>query len=414
MTVKLTENGVECLVEALSVKQIFKVDTDTDIILNTATKDVRLVNIDDLDNLDKFEVTAEWDRSHTKRYKKSIMEFLGDERLRRYAETDLVYETLSKKFVNVRAVSDLFKQSISTNMNMIMFGRGGFGKSEMCDELFNVPELRDRVFIKSLSEATTEEDLFGGVNIKKMTDTGVIEYNVEDSFANSEIVIFEEIFDANPRVLAALKDTLTAKEVRNGKQRFKIKTKLIIGLTNKSYDEVITDDSIEALTQRFPISYNLQYDLQKIDVFGLVLNRYPGIPNNRINAILELFKDRKVIEVLSPRKILEIAKYIKDLNVKKDCVYNEKITNIKLEPIITYLQNKRTDSLEMSMIDSISWADQQIKGERIYDINTIVDTAQKIKLIKKRNLLSAKSEVVETACENILNTIKTKLDDSRK
>ena len=44
--------------------------------------------------------------------------------------------------------------------------------------------------------------------------------------------------------MAALKDTLTAKEVRNGNQRFPMKTKIIIGLTNKTLDEVIESSEI--------------------------------------------------------------------------------------------------------------------------------------------------------------------------
>jgi MoxR-like ATPase len=407
MTVKLNEVSNEILVESDVIKQVTKVNTDSDIIINTKSKTYRHLSESDLLDLESYSTDVEWDRNLTRLYKKGIIEFLGDERLDKYKNTNLIYETLSKKFVNVSAVSEVFKQSLSTNMNLIIYGRGGFGKSEMCDELFGCTELKERVFVKSLSEATTEEDLFGGVNIKKMTDTGVIEYNVEESFANSEIVIFEEIFDANPRVLAALKDTLTAKEVRNGKQRFKIKTKLIIGLTNKSYDEIIEDDSIEALTQRFPISYKLQYDLHQDDIAALIFNRYPKMAKFKAAAIAELLKDSKTKTVLSPRKILEAAKYIKDINVRSKTLYSEKITNMDITPITNYLINKKsTCEIHNILIDRLTYIYSNVRDEEIRDYNKLIDYRQKINVIKRTvddwgTVDEVLNEVINKAIEQI-------------
>jgi MoxR-like ATPase len=318
-----------------------------------------------------------------RKLKKEIIMHFGDAKLEDYKTTNLVYETLSKKFINTSGVSEVIKNALANDMNLVLFGKGGFGKSEMCNELFGGAELKDRVFIKSLSEATTEEDLFGGINMKKMTDEGTIEYNCQNSFANSEIVIFEEIFDANPRVLAALKDTLTSKEIRNGNQRFPIKTKIIIGLTNKTYDEVIEDDSTEALTQRFPVSYKLQYEMTKLNTASLILNRYKDFEQNKLAAIVETIKD---MSDLTPRKVLEMAKYIKSLDIKPSRTYSERITNNAMSPVINYLTNKSGIDFGKVLFGEIVNTKKDVREEKISDYDSMMDVHHSLHIIKNADL----------------------------
>jgi len=244
--------------------------------------------------------------------------------------------------------------------------------------LFSCAELKDRVFIKSLSEATTVEDLFGGINIKKMTDTGSIEYNCENSFANKEIVIFEEIFDANPQVLAALKDTLTSKEIRNGNQRFPIKTQIIIGLTNKTYEEVIEDDSTEALTQRFAVSYPFQYKIDKLNSASLILNRYPDFGEDKLAAMIDTIAEMKD---LSPRKILEMAKYIKNMEIIKNRNYSEKITNNLMTPVINYMKTKTDKDVFKSLFNEIVTTKKSIRDGQISDYDSFIDARRNLEII---------------------------------
>ena len=373
-----TNNKDTYLISPAEAQQFFGVTTDKYVVIDKNTNDFILEKENEFVTSNEW-VNEEIDGRKFRKIKKDIISEFGDVLLKDYATTDKIYETLSKKFINTSGVSDVLKNAISNNMNVILFGKGGFGKSEMCGELFGRAELKNRVFIKSLSEATTEEDLFGGINIKKMTDTGVIEYNCENSFANKEIVIFEEIFDANPRVLAALKDTLTSKEIRNGNQRFPIKTKIIIGLTNKTYDEVIQDDSTEALTQRFPISYKLEYKMTKLDVAALVLNRYMEYDGDKLAAIVDTINDMKD---LTPRKVLEVAKYLKDLEIKKKRIYSERITNNNVSPIIDFLRKKEIIDHTDSLFKEVIRTTRDIKNETIFDYDTLTDIQQNVNIVK--------------------------------
>jgi len=375
----LSNNKDTYLISPLDAENFLGMKTTKLVIIDKDTMDFIIEDPEKSITTGKEWIQEDIDGRRFRKLRKDIIKKLGDSLLEEYKTTNKIYEVLSKKFINMSGLSDVFKNALSNNMNLIVFGKGGFGKSEVCDELFGCPELKERVFIKSLSEATTEEDLFGGINMKKMTEEGVIEYNCQNSFANKEIVIFEEIFDANARVLAALKDTLTSKEIRNGNQRFPIKTKIIIGLTNKTYDEVIEDDSTEALTQRFPISYKLQYKLSKLETASLILNRYPDFAGNKLAAIVETINEMKD---LTPRKTLEMSKYIKDLEIIKTRSYSEKITNNQMTPVIDYIKNKTMIDHNKLLFNEIVLMRKAVREEEIRDYDSFVDMSHNLKIVR--------------------------------
>lgn len=344
------------------------------------------------EQLTDCEKEFEWGVSEGKKYKQAIMNHIAGRVIHDYKETDLISQTLKAKFINTSEISELLQHALKEEMNMIIYGRGGFGKSEMCSELFDITELKNKVFIKSLSEATTEEDLFGGINIKKMTDTGIIEYNCEQSFASKEIVIFEEIFDANPRVLCALKDALTAKEIRNGNQRYPMKTKIIIGLTNKSMDDIISDNSVEALTQRFPISYKLDYPVTSCDVIALIKKRWENYPLKKIAAIIDCID----LKEATPRKILEIAKYIKNINLKKSEKLN--ITNINIGGIADYLNFSKKEI--SPVLKALSDLEHSFAEEK-KDVYNLKDLEDKLRLLN----------FTQAQLANVVKSVLTKIEE---
>jgi MoxR-like ATPase len=201
-------------------------------------------------------------------------------------------------------------------------------------------------------------------------------------------VIFEEIFDANPQVLAALKDTLTSKEIRNGNQRFPIKTQIIIGLTNKTYEEVIEDDSTEALTQRFAVSYPFQYKIDKLNSASLILNRYPDFGEDKLAAMIDTIAEMKD---LSPRKILEMSKYIKNMDIIKNRNYSEKITNNLMTPVVNYLKTKSGIDVYKSLFNEVVTSKKAIRDGQINDYDSFVDTRRNLEIIKSITSISKTS-----------------------
>jgi hypothetical protein len=168
-----------------------------------------------------------------------------------------------KRFIDQRLYNFTGTEALvyawNTGENVLLTGPGGYGKSEgavLFSDYLRKEGIVENVdpFIMSFGQGTTEEKILGGIDMKKFQDEGDIIYLLKNSFATQEVVIFEELFDAFAGVLLVLKDILQAKEVRMGNQRLPLKTKIIIACTNREHDEIIEDQSTEALLQRFAFS----------------------------------------------------------------------------------------------------------------------------------------------------------------
>jgi hypothetical protein len=162
---------------------------------------------------------------------------------------------ISKKLHNFNAGEEL-AWAWNSNENIIMFGPGGYGKSDAAILFHEYLHQKNCVknsqpFIMSFGQGMTEEKLLGGIDMKTFQDSGEINYLLQNAFVEHEVVIFEELWDAFPAVLLILKDILQSKCVRMGNQVLPIKTKMVIACTNRSREEVVEDASTEALMQRF-------------------------------------------------------------------------------------------------------------------------------------------------------------------
>jgi hypothetical protein len=152
----------------------------------------------------------------------------------------------------------------ATGHNVLLYGPPGHNKTAGAEYFLTQMKKvgRDKIFMKSISSGTTIEDMYGGIDIKKMRTAGQIEYRLtsEEFFGNYEYAIFDEILDAKEKVLASLKDTLMAREVRNGAQRHPLKTKMIIGLTNVDAEDFSSNWERAAILERFPIRILVKWD----------------------------------------------------------------------------------------------------------------------------------------------------------
>lgn len=234
-----------------------------------------------------------------------------------------IKKQMDLKYMFMDPLVDAICHGVELQENVMLYGRGGHNKSE--GSLFILKCLRDKglisdsIYVKSFGDGTTTEDLFGGIQLDLYMKENKILYNVLESFMNYEIVLFEEFYDAPPAVLLVLKDILTSGYFRNGDQMFKIKCKCVIALTNKSKDEVATDRSIEALTQRFPITQLIEWpkDAYKKSNFIKLLNKVRG------KDVISKFKDKAELlaiiaeetnngnsseKFISPRSLIKASK----------------------------------------------------------------------------------------------------------
>lgn len=164
------------------------------------------------------------------------------------------------KFVYVDEMIKALNLGFTMNRNLIFFGKGGFGKSEISELFFMTKGITP--FVMSMGSGTNPDRLFGGTDLSHFVGenpTGKLEYLVENSFMNHEYVIFEELFDAPAEVLEELKDILSSGYFRKGSQVFEIKTKFIVCCTNRTRDEFAKNASLQALLERFPLGFEVKW-----------------------------------------------------------------------------------------------------------------------------------------------------------
>jgi hypothetical protein len=161
--------------------------------------------------------------------------------------------------------------------NIILTGDGGYGKSDAAvifnDYLFEEGIVKDeKPFVLSFGSGMTEDRLLGGLDVKKFQEDGEIRFLLEHAFVSSEVVIFEELFDAPLFVLLILKDILQSKSVRMGAKIVPIKTKIVIACTNRSREEVVEDASTAALMERFVFEVEVGWKTHRSSDYRMALN----------------------------------------------------------------------------------------------------------------------------------------------
>ncbi len=198
---------------------------------------------------------------------------------------------LDANFVFADEVARILALAIGGRKNVIIYGPGGHAKSAMISEVIRGLGLVEDCFVQFFGEGMDESRLFGGLNFRKLEDEKILEYFPERSFLARRVAVFEELFDAPASVLLALKDTLTAKEMRNGSQRFPMRTETIVVLTNREPGEISElGPAAHALVERFPLQLDLRWaeysSKAYLAMFEKIASRSTGPAMNGFKAIL--------------------------------------------------------------------------------------------------------------------------------
>jgi len=205
----------------------------------------------------------------------------------------------TSEFVFMGKTLKVLEIGFNTGKNVILYGPGGFGKSDLSQAFLNEQGIQP--FVITMGTGMTTDRLFGGLDIPVFNTTGKIEYLVENSFMNHEYVIFEELFDAPDFILEQLKDILSSGVFRNGTQVYPIKTKFIICATNRTREEFSKNMSLQALMERFPLENNVIWDNYTEIAYNTLLEKKFGEGNvdPLIPFILESYA--KANSPISPR-----------------------------------------------------------------------------------------------------------------
>jgi len=262
-----------------------------------------------------------------------------------------IRKALGAKFIMANSIADILSIGYNINHNVILWGPGGHGKSEMTELFFNTIGIEP--FVQALGEGSTEDLILGGLNMKEFQESGKIYYNVENSFMNHEYVVFEELLDCPANVLLRLKDILTSGVFRNGSQQFNIKTKFIVCLTNRSREEVSEDSSIQALMERFPMEYEVKWNGYNEDAYNSLYKKVFNLDQNELlNSGLNLVSIAAVAsnatlkKTISPRTMVYAGQMYQHTGNLADLKYFSGFCNAGIkeaETQIKHLEDIRAD-----------------------------------------------------------------------
>lgn len=283
-----------------------------------------------------------------------------------------IWVILNTMFVFVEEVARLLALAFTSKKNVIVFGPGGHGKSEMVKAVVDGLGLDSETFYQFFGEGMDEARLFGGLNFRKLETDKVLEYYPENSFLNHRVAVFEELFDAPASVLLALKDVLTARELRNGAQRFKLRTELIICLTNKVPSEISElGPAAHALIERFPLQLNLKWKdysaASYLSMFEKVAARLGGPVMNGFKAILaEILANASANgNFVSPRTAVHALQVCQAAASMRgsDHVEKQDLTDLRFLPGLEGLADTIAKDLEAAM-ERAAAESRVMEGER--------------------------------------------------
>lgn len=284
---------------------------------------------------------------------------------------------LSSAFVFVEEVARVLALAFSGRKNVIIFGPAGHGKSEMIKSVVEGLGLSGETFYQFFGEGMDEARLFGGLNFAKLEADKVLEYFPERSFLNSRVAVFEELFDAPASVLLALKDVLTAKELRNGAQRFSMKTEVIICLTNKEPAEVSElGAAAHALIERFPLQLNLKWEDYSagsyLRMFEKVVARLGGPVLNGFKAVLAEILAKATAEgnFVSPRTAVHAFQVCQTSASLRGANHVEKqdLTDLRFLPGLEGLAQTIEQDLQRAMERAEAEKNLQAVEERLHPL----------------------------------------------
>lgn len=318
----------------------------------------------------------------------------------------LVPKSRLNKYVYMDDTIQLLEFAFRCNKNVILYGPGGYGKSELSMDFLNEQGIQP--YVLTMGNGTTTDRLFGGMDLKKFNDDGKIEYLVENSFMNHEYVIFEELFDAQDYILEQLKDILSSKIFRNGNQIFNIKTKLIICCTNKTRESFSKNDSLKALMERFPLEHNVEWKENNSINYEHLFRKVLGNVDPFLTYILGEYAKNSI--KISPRMALTAAellvacgpdclKFIPEFSKKPDLL---KSATTKFKSI-EQVYNIHEGFKDLKKVFKIGSDVDSIKKSNI-QIAELKKTLVKLKSIKADDSIVTKVSELITEMENFINT----------
>lgn len=180
-----------------------------------------------------------------------------------YAATQRIQEyfrAIERRFVEREPAIRQIMHAMMLREHIMLDGPSGTGKSFLVRTVFS-GILDAMVWAMDLSQFTTETNLFGSYDVRKMRDTGKMEHMTDDSLADANFAQTGEFFDANDAALRLLLGALNERVVRKGPQIIRLPLITTVADTNFHPDMLAKGrrERLEAVIDRFMFRVTVGY-----------------------------------------------------------------------------------------------------------------------------------------------------------
>jgi len=195
--------------------------------------------------------------------------------------------------------------------HVVLISPPGMAKSYIVYNLAKLVECK--FFSYLLTKFTTDVELLGGFNIKKLLTEGKFVRNWSE-LISSDIVFLDEIFKANSAILNALLSILNERIIHDNYTGEIIQTKIwtVFGASN----EVPEEDELKALYDRFAVRIFL-FDNNDLNVLANIVDYYWKNFNIKYDKIISIDEIKKLNEIMLSMITYKISNKISFLDIYK-------------------------------------------------------------------------------------------------
>jgi len=253
---------------------------------------------------------------------------------------DDIKKHIALSFYNADEIVELLYYSMIAKGNAILYGPGGFGKSQITKAFFNYLKIP---MVSKVGFSDMElEALIGMINIKKFLEDGEHEIAFEKSmFGISGVLILEEFLEVRASLAIALKDIMTEGGFRDLDKFINSLIGSVVICSNKSPDEVSTDLSTAAFyKERFPYSLYVIWDSfstnSYLNMFDLIYDIEDDYTFELVSRVCaESYKNDTIV---SPRMAISAMNIVISSGTIKSLRFVPGIDTSKLDMILEELE----------------------------------------------------------------------------
>ena len=271
-------------------------------------------------------------------------------------------ESATSHFVNMEDTKMVLKMALIGSVvnplykNVILWGQGGFGKSDFTSTFIEAACKGNSPFVMSHHKESSTAEENGGIDLVALSN-GKLKYNVESSWMNSQVAILEEAFDAPDTLLLSLKDTITRRQFTIG-ENFAVKTRLIIINTNHSPDKFQGDLSKAAFLERFPIIQRVDWNnltiSARVQAYKTIVKAH-NMDNSRnpmTRSVQSTLSSIAASELWSPRRVIQVIQTCQDfVAANNGGLYNNNVGQSEFMDVARMMKFDTADMLEQLAAD---------------------------------------------------------------